>query len=116
VAGSQGENHSSWQHLTPPTSSSREGSSNSYNSYSRPPLNMRQPIVTPRGGSNTYGSRPGGSNPYGSSSPRGSYNAPRPSYSAPRSGGTSNSPHSSGGGSHSGGGHSGGGGHGGGHH
>lgn len=116
MAGSQAENHSSWQHFAPPTSSSREGSSNSYNSYSRPPLNMRQPIVTPRSGSNTYGSRSGGSNPYGSTSPRGLYNAPRPTYSAPRSGPSGNSPHSSGGGSHSGGGHSGGGGHGGGHH
>jgi hypothetical protein len=116
VSGSQSENHSSWQHFTPPASSSREGSSNSYNSYSRPPLNMRQPIVTPRSGSNTYGARSNGSNPYGSSGPRGVYNAPRPTYSAPRSSGTA-SPHSSGGGgSHSGGGHSGGGGHGGGHH
>ena len=124
TTGSQSENHSSWQHFTPPTTSSRGGSSNSYNSYSRPPLNMRQPIVTPRGGSNTYGSRSNnssgyGSNPYGGSSrPGGSYNPPRPSYSAPRSGGSSNSPHGgSSGGSHSGGGHSGGGGgHGGGHH
>jgi hypothetical protein len=116
TAGSQAESHSSWQHFTPPMTSSRGGSSNSYNSYSRPPLNMRQPIVTPRGGSNTYGSRSNGSNPYGSSRPGGSYNAPRPSYSAPRSGGSSSSPHGSSGGSHSGGGHSSGGGHGGGHH
>jgi hypothetical protein len=116
AAGNQAGNRSSWQHFAPPTSSSREGSSNSYNSYSRPPLNMRQPIVTPRSGSNAYGSRSYGSNPYGSSSPRGVYNAPRPTYSAPRSSGTTNSPHSSGGGSHSGGGHSSGGGHGGGHH
>src|ERR1700733_11830081 len=115
AGGNQAENHSSWQHFTPPASSSREGSSNSYNSYSRPPLNMRQPIVTPRSGSNTYGARSNGSNPYGSGGPRGVYNAPRPTYSAPRNSGTT-SPHSSGGGSHSGGGHSGGGGHGGGHH
>jgi hypothetical protein len=97
-----------WQHYTPPTSSSRGGSSNSYNSYSRPPLNMRQPIVTPRGGSSTYGSRPNGSsgygsNPYGSngsraygqphgySVPQGGnsgsrgYNTPQGSYSNPRS-------------------------------
>jgi hypothetical protein len=126
TSGSQTENHSSWQHFTPPTTSSREGSSNSYNSYSRPPLNMRQPIVTPRGGSNPYGSRSNGSSPYGSSSPRGTYNSPRPSYGAPRGGysapqrGTYSAPRGggSGGGSHGGGGggHSGGGGHGGGHH
>jgi hypothetical protein len=134
--GSQTENRGSWQHFTPPASSSRGGSSNAYNSYSRPPLNMRQPIVTPRGGSNTYGSRsngsnpygsnprgsnpygsnPRGSSPYGSTTPRGSYNAPRPSYSAPRSSGSTSAPRSSGGGNHSGGGgHSGGGSHGG-HH
>jgi len=120
---SQTENRGSWQHFTPPASSSRGGSSNSYNSYSRPPLNMRQPIVTPRSGSNTNGSRSNGSNPFGSSGPRGSYNAPRPSYSAPRggysaprpsysaprSGGSTGGSHGGGGGSHSGGGHSGGG-------
>jgi hypothetical protein len=80
-SGSAPRNESSnrgWQHFTPPTSSSRGGSSNSYNSYSRPPLNMRQPIVTPRGGSSTYGNRsygephgysvPGGTNTYGNRS------------------------------------------------
>ncbi len=125
--GSQTENRGSWQHFTPPTTSSRGGSSNSYNSYSRPPLNMRQPIVTPRGGSNTYGSRSygsnpygsnsRGSNPYGSTSPHGTYNAPWPAYSAPHNSGNTNVPHGNGGGGHSGGGggHSGGGGHGGGH-
>lgn len=52
------------------------GSSN--NSYNRPPLNMRQPIVTPRGGySGGYGSRGGGT---------GAYSAPR-SYSVPQGGG-----------------------------
>jgi hypothetical protein len=131
TSGSQTENRSSWQHFTSPTSSSREGSSNSYNSYSRPPLNMRQPIVTPRGGSNINGSRSNGSNPYGSSSPRGSYNTPRGgfgeprggssaphgNYGAPRAGGSNGGSHGGGGGgSHSGGGHSSGGGHGGGHH
>ena len=52
---------------------------------SRPSLNMRQPIVTPRnnGGYGSYGSR--GSGGYGYSSPRPSYSQPRPSYSAPRS-------------------------------
>jgi len=77
----------------PPTSSSRYGSSNS-SSYSRPPLNMRQPIVTPRGGS-------GGSY----NAPRPTYNAPRPSYSAPR-GGNSGGGHSGGGSRGGGGGHS----------
>jgi hypothetical protein len=48
----------------PPASAPRSGTSNSYPSYSRPPLNMRQPVVTPRGGSGTH-----------------------PSYSAPHGGG-----------------------------
>jgi len=130
--GSQAENRDSWQHFTPsarqpqaqeygrgysqhgqpqssgfqpPTSSSRSGSSNSY-SYARPPLNMRQPIVTPRGGSGGYYNASRG----GYNAPRPSYSAPRPSYSAPRGGGGS---HGGGGGGHSSGGHSGGG-HGGG--
>ena len=95
--GNQSANRG-WQHFNPPTSS-RSGSSNSYNSYSRPPLNMRQPIVTPRGGSGSNNSRNYGSNPYGNSRsygqphgysvPQGSYNngggynAPR-QYNAPR--------------------------------
>jgi hypothetical protein len=86
--GSQAGNRGSWQHFTPPTQTSRGGSSNSYNSYSRPPLNMRQPIVTPRGGSNNdrvyrgFGQPRGGSNVY--NAPRGPSNAP--SYNAPRGG------------------------------
>jgi hypothetical protein len=63
----------------PPASAPRSGYSNSYPSYSRPPLNMRQPVVTPRGGSGT-----------------------RPSYSPPHGGGGSS------GGGHPSGGHSGG--------
>ena len=132
-----------WQHYAPPTSSSRGGSSNSYNSYSRPPLNMRQPIVTPRGGSNSNASR--GSNPYGSNNSRsygqphgfsvpggGSYNgthgygAPQSHESSPRSfGGNSgggsaphgsySAPHGEGGGHNGGSGHSSGGHSGGGH-
>jgi FecR protein len=138
--GSQAGNRGSWQHFTPPTQASRGGSSNSYNSYSRPPLNMRQPIVTPRGGSRGNGSNPSAINPYGSSAPHGSYNAPRggystpngsynaprggysaprATYSAPRGnnsgggshGGGSGGTHSGGGGGHSGGGHSSGGHH-----
>jgi len=119
--GSQAGNRGSWQHFTPPTQTSRGGSSNSYNSYSRPPLNMRQPIVTPRGGSRGYSSNPSGNSPYGSNAPRGSYSAPRGSYSAPRGGysaprGSNSAPrgggsagggHSGGGGGHSGGGHGG---------
>jgi hypothetical protein len=136
ASGNESVNRGSWQHYSPPTSTSRGGSSNSYNSYSRPSLNMRQPIVTPRGGSNSNTSRgygSGGSNPYGSVGSRGQTNqpsrggfgnenrggtgssAPRGSYSAPH---TYSAPHSSGGSSNghsSGGGHSGGGGHGG-HH
>jgi hypothetical protein len=119
--GTQSENRSSWQHFTPPSSASRGGTSNS---YSRPPLNMRQPIVTPRSGSNVYNPSRGGSNstrggtystPRGSyGAPGGTYNsprggnsaAPRGSYSAPRSSGGSGGSHSGGSGSHSSGGHS----------
>jgi FecR protein len=96
VQGNQAENRNSWQHFTPSTSASRGESSHSYNSYSRPSLNMRQPIVTPRGGSNTYNSRASGSNPYNSnrygSNPYGNSNAPHGSYNAPRGG--YNAPHS----------------------
>jgi hypothetical protein len=66
------------------------------NSYSRPTLNMRQPVVTPRGGS-SYGR--------GNSAPRGNYSAPRGgggNYSAPRGGGGGSSRSSGGGGGHSG--------------
>ena len=92
----QAESRSSWQHFSPPTSASRGSSSNS---YSRPSLNMRQPIVTSRGGSNGYsgprssGSHNGGyyNTPRNSGSysqPRGeNYSAPQPTYSAPRGGG-----------------------------
>jgi FecR protein len=105
----------------PTTSASRGGSSNSY----RPPLNMRQPIVTPRGGPNGYNGaqRAPYNQPRGGtySAPRPTYNAPRPTYNPPRGGNTSPHPtysappHASGGGgSHGGGsGHSGG--HSGGH-
>jgi hypothetical protein len=64
------------------------------NSYSRPNLNMRQPVVTPRGNP----SNGGGSAPRGNfSGPRGgNYSAPRGSSPAPRGGG--------GGGTHGGGG------------
>ena len=108
-------------------STPRSGSSSSpyNNSYSRPPLNMRQPIVTPRGGSGGYSSTPRGSytQPRGGSTysapktynaPRPTFSAPRsgesggshPSYSAPRGGNGGGGKHSSGGG-HSGGGHGG---------
>jgi FecR protein len=86
----------------------------------RPPLNMRQPIVTPRGGESygrgSYGGprgNPGGgySAPsrggYSAPSPsRGGYSAPSPSrggYSAPSPRGGGGAPHSSGGGSTRGG-------------
>ena len=84
--GNQAGNRGSWQHFTPPTQTSRGGSSNSYNSYSRPPLNMRQPIVTPRGGSRGYSSNSSGNSPNGSNAPRGSSNAPRGGFSAPSGG------------------------------
>jgi hypothetical protein len=114
-AGSAARDRGSWQHYTPPPRQSQpqgfnRGSSppsasqqrqrppagasrrNSpaANTYSRPPLNMRQPIVRPRGGSSGYGSgRPSYSQPRGrSSAPSRSYSAPRSrSYSAPRGGG-----------------------------
>ena len=101
-AGSQNR---SWQHFTPPSHQSqpqaqRYNRGNS-NSYARPPLNMRQPIVTRRG-SNSSGGYSGG-RIY--SAPRPTYSAPRPSYSAPRggySGGGYNAPR----GGNSGGGYS----------
>jgi FecR protein len=82
-----------------PESASRGGYSNSYShSYSRPHLNMRQPIVTPRGGG--YGNSSYGRGSYGGySQPRGSYSAPRGGHSAPRG---NSAPR---GGGHSGGGH-----------
>jgi len=106
-------------------SAPRSGSSTSpyNNSYSRPPLNMRQPIVTPRGGSgSTYNSPRGSSTqPHTFNAPsRPTFNAPqrgsqsggsRPSYSAPRAGSSGGGSHNTGGssGGHGGGGHSGGG-------
>ena len=77
----------------PPASASRSGSSNSYRPYSRPPLNMRQPVVTPRGG---YG---GSSNSRGGNQPHG--------YSVPHGGGNSGGGNHGGGGGHSSGGHGG---------
>jgi hypothetical protein len=97
-----------------PNSASRGGYGGSSNSYNRSPLNMRQPIVTPRGGYNESRGYSGG-NQGSSSAPRGGYSgggysSPRGSYSAPRgnsSGGGSRGGGSGGGGSR-GGGHSGG--------
>jgi Family of unknown function (DUF6600)/FecR protein len=84
---------------------------------SRPPLNMRQPIVQSRGG---YGRSPYGGSPYGGSrgysAPHG-YAAPRGGYSAPRGGGGGYHGGGGGGGYRGGGGggsRGGGGGHGGG--
>ncbi len=97
----QAESRGSWQHYTPPSGQSQaygrgyaqpNSSGGAYsNSGSRPPLNMRQPIVTPRsndsrggysGGRAYSAPRPGYSAPRGYSG--GGYSAPRPSYSAPR--------------------------------
>jgi len=88
-----------------PSRSSPSASPRGYGSESRPPLNMRQPIVTPRGGESygrgSYGgSRGNGGGGYSAPSPRGGggYSAPSPR------GGGGGSPHGSGGGSsHSGG-------------
>ncbi|MBZ5695623.1 MAG: FecR domain-containing protein [Acidobacteriia bacterium] len=120
--GGPAENRSGWQHFTPPSrtvqpqesgrgfaqpnqsqrsfnppSAASRGSNP--NSYSRPPLNMRQPIVTPRGGGS-----------YGGNYPRGSYSQPRGGYSAPRGNGGYSAPR----GGNGGGGNRGGGGGGGG--
>jgi hypothetical protein len=80
--GGQAENRSSWQRFTPPTSASRGSTSNS---YSRPSLNMRQPIVTSRGGANGHNA-PRSSGSYGQSR-SGGYSAPHPASSTPRGGG-----------------------------
>ncbi len=87
---SRSESGSYWSRTAPSASSSRESasSSNERGSYSRPQLNMRQPIAQPR----SYGG----------------YRAPSSTGSRPSTGGAS---HSSAGGHASGGGHSGGGGH-----
>lgn len=129
---SQPGNQGSWQHFTPPARQSQSqpqafnrgsaqpgpssqrafrppneawpGNSSNPNSSYRPPLNMRQPVVTPRGGSYGYGA------PQGSySQPRGGYSAPRGGNSAPRGGGYS-APRGGGGGYRGGGGGNGGGG------
>jgi FecR protein len=108
-------NRSGWEQYNSPerggqqNNPSPEGSSHGWfggssNSNSRPTLNMRQPIVAPRGGSSNNGH----------GSPQGSYNGPRGGgYSAPHgpSGGEGGGNHGGGGG---GGNHGGGGGGGGG--
>jgi len=148
-----GANNGGWQRFTPmPPRSSTEGSAGrssnggaenrgAYGSSSRnpssdahgysgggnsrPPLNMKQPIVTPRSsGGRPYGSYPGygGSRPsYGGGRPAPSYGGGRPSFggghSAPSFGGGHSSPGGHGGGApHGGGGSHGGGSHGGGSH
>jgi hypothetical protein len=102
-----------------PNTASRGGYGGSSNSYNRPPLNMRQPIVTPRGGYNesgrggyggVYNGSRGGS--YGGySAPRGNggggNSAPRGSYSAPAGGSSGGGSHGGGGGSHGGSSHGG---------
>jgi hypothetical protein len=86
----RGSQNQSWRAPSPRSSASDSRSyGRSSNDYSRPPLNMRQPIVTPRDYSRpSYGGAPYGGN-------RGSYSAPAPrsysppSYSAPSRGGYS---------------------------
>jgi hypothetical protein len=107
--GRSGESGSYWNRTAPSSSYSRGSTSSAYSrggygGYSRPQLNMRQPIVQPRSnggyGYGGYGARGGYSAPsYGGS--HGSYGGGG-SHSAPSGGG-----HSGGGGGHS----SGGGGH-----
>lgn len=92
-AASRGESGSYWNRTTSSSSYSRESGSSAYgrgSNYSRPQLNMRQPIVQPRS-SGSYGGYHG-SPSYGGS--RGGY-----------SGGASHSAPSSGGGHSGGGGH-----------
>jgi FecR protein len=113
---SRGSNRQNWHAFTPssgsrgftPRESGRGSNGGYYDSrgYSggRPALNMRQPIVQPRG---SYGR-----NGYGGYS-RPSY-SPQRSYSAPRSAGGSRGSAGGGGAFHGGGGHAGGGGRGGG--
>jgi hypothetical protein len=87
---SRGESGSYWNRTAPSSSYSRESGSSSYgrSSYSRPQLNMRQPIAQPRSSGGSYGGSRGG-----------------------YSGGSHSAPSSGGGGHPSGGGHSGGGHH-----
>jgi hypothetical protein len=98
-------------HGASPQSRSYGSAGRGYGGSSRPPLNMRQPIVTPRSSGGAYGGRsaPG----YGGARSAPSFGG----HSAPSShgGGSSHGGSShGGGGSHGGGSHGGGGGHGGG--
>jgi hypothetical protein len=95
--GPANTNRGGWQRFTPqPRGSTRGFSGRGYSGrgypgqagpsrggysnggFYRPPLNMHQPIVQPRGG---YQGR--GGSPYGYGGPRGNYSAPR-GYGAPR--------------------------------
>jgi FecR protein len=99
-SGAPANNGNSWQHYNPSATQnpgysrgySQSQTRGDYGSYSRPPLNMRQPIMGPRGGSPGNG---------GYSQPRGGYSAPRGNYGAARG-----NSRPSGGGSHGSGGHS----------
>ncbi|MGA8763117.1 MAG: FecR family protein [Candidatus Sulfotelmatobacter sp.] len=108
-SGNRGASGSYWNRTAPSSSYPRASSSGSYQrggSYSRPRLDMRQPIVQPRssGGYGGYHGSPGYSSPsYGGS--RGGYSGG--SRSAPSSGGGHGGGSSSGGGGHSSGGSSG---------
>jgi Family of unknown function (DUF6600)/FecR protein len=114
-----GGNQNGWNHFTPQSPGRGSSSPRGNGSYSRPPLNMRQPIVTPRGGSSSHGRSPYGGSQDRYASPRGSYSSPRGGYSAPRGsyGGGSNGGYRGGGSDGGGGGYrGGGGGYGGGFH
>jgi hypothetical protein len=109
---SRGESGSYWNRTAPSSGSSRGAASGNYgrggSAYSRPQLNMRQPIVQPRssGGYGGYGGYRG----YGGYS-GGSRSTPNYGGSTGGSGGASHSAPSGGHSSGGGGGHSGGGGH-----
>jgi len=103
---SRGGNSSYWSRTAPSSQMHYNGPAYGGSGYSRPQLDMRQPIVR----SPSYGSRPN----YG-----GGYGRSAPSYSGPRGGNGGGGGHVGGGGGHvsgGGGGHVGGGGHSGGGH
>jgi hypothetical protein len=126
-----GSNNGGWQRFSPmpPRASSESGrggessgpygasrgsasEGRGYGGYSRPPLNMRQPIVTPRayGGGRYGGGRPAPS--YGGGRSASSHSSGHSAPSGGSSHGGGGSSHSSGGSSHGGGGGGGGGRHG----
>jgi FecR protein len=101
-SGRAAESPSRISNSSSPNTASRGGYAASSNSYNRPPLNMRQPIVTPRGGDNE--SRAGGNPAYSAQRGNSAAGNTGRGNSAPR-GGSPNGNARGGGGSR-GGGHS----------